>query len=54
MSGGVILIINKGIYTVGSETFARGIGKGYAYLGRTMLKIDSCTKPVIIKAMELL
>lgn len=49
ISGGLTLIINKGSYRVGSEIFARGTGKGYAYSGQTMLHLTGCTKPVIIE-----
>ncbi|HVF80664.1 MAG TPA: hypothetical protein VM884_01980 [Flavisolibacter sp.] len=52
LSGGVTLMINKGSYTVGSETFARGRGKGYAYFGQKMLTLTGCTKPVVIEGSE--
>jgi hypothetical protein len=46
--GGVILIIDKGTYTVGAETFAGGQNKGFSYRGESLLKIEGCTKPVVI------
>ncbi|HUC83266.1 MAG TPA: right-handed parallel beta-helix repeat-containing protein [Flavisolibacter sp.] len=47
--GDVVLIINKGAYTVGAETFAGAEGKGYSYRGESLLKIEGCTKPVVIE-----
>ncbi|RYZ24933.1 MAG: hypothetical protein EOO10_19570 [Chitinophagaceae bacterium] len=46
--GGVILIIDNGNYIVGRESFAGASGKGFSYMGEPMLKIDSCTQPVLI------
>lgn len=46
--GGFVLIIDKGVYTVGGETFAGAAGKGYSYQGKSMLKLEGCTKPVVI------
>lgn len=46
--GDIVLIINKGTYTVGAEVFAGASGKGYSYQGQPMLKINGCTKPVVI------
>lgn len=46
--GDVILIIDKGNYTVGAESFAGGQNKGYAFRGESLLKIEGCTKPVVI------
>lgn len=47
--GGVELIFDKGQYSIGEETFAKGVGKGYAYQGQIMLRIEGCTKPVVIQ-----
>jgi|GEM_PF-4416106 len=46
--GGLVLIIDKGNYMVGGETFAGASGKGYSYQGKSMLKLEGCTKPVVI------
>lgn len=46
--GGVTLIINKGTYRIGGETFAGATGKGFAYRGESMLQLTGCTKPVVI------
>ena len=48
-SGGIKLVINKGLYKVGGEKAADAISKGYAFLGQSLLKLTDCTKPVIIE-----
>ncbi|HEX8378563.1 MAG TPA: right-handed parallel beta-helix repeat-containing protein [Pedobacter sp.] len=49
LGGGVTLIFEKGIYTVGNEKLAGNSGKGFAYLGDTLLKFSGCTKPVVLE-----
>lgn len=47
-SDGGKLIIPKGVYIVGKQTFAGATGKGYSYTGENILRIDGCDNPVII------
>lgn len=49
LSGGVTLIFDKGLYTVGSEKLAGKTGKGFAYAADTLLKLTGCTKPIVIE-----
>lgn len=48
-SGGVRLIIDKGLYKVGRERRADSAGRGYAFRGETLLKIAGCKNPVVIE-----
>ena len=47
-AGGGCLVIPKGSYTVGKQTFAGATGLGYAYLASYIIRIANCTKPVLI------
>ncbi len=49
LGGGVTLVINKGFYRAGKEAFAGVTGKGYSYMGESMMKISGCSKPVVIE-----
>jgi hypothetical protein len=46
---GGILEIPNGLYNVGKQTFAGQTGLGYAYRSSLMIRIDSCTQPVVIR-----
>ena len=46
--GDVILLIDQGNYTVGAESLAGAQNKGYSYKGESLLKLEGCTKPVVI------
>ncbi|GAA4727995.1 hypothetical protein [Flavisolibacter ginsenosidimutans] len=48
LSGGITLHIEKGNYTVGTESFAGTKGKGYSYIGQRLLNLHGCTKPVVV------
>lgn len=48
-AGGGRIVIPKGVYIVGKQTFANGAGKGYAYLRTDFFFIKDCTKPVIVE-----
>lgn len=43
------LVIPRGTYTVGEQTFAGATGLGYSYRGVAIIKIQNCTKPVVIE-----
>jgi hypothetical protein len=43
------LVTPKGTYTVGKQTFAGATGLGYSYQGSAIIKIENCTKPVVIE-----
>lgn len=47
--GGGKIVIPAGTYIVGQQTFAGAFGKGYAYQAAKILKIENCTKPVVIQ-----
>jgi len=49
MSGGVTLVIEKGSYLVGKESFAAARKKGYSYLGELLFTFKNCTKPIVIE-----
>lgn len=48
-AGGGKLVIPKGLYTVGKQTFAGATGLGYAYQGVNVIDIQNCTSPVVIQ-----
>lgn len=48
-AGGGTLVIPSGVYIVGKQTFAGATGLGYSYLAANIIKIQNCTKPVIIE-----
>ncbi len=48
-SGGITLVIDKGLYKVGSEKRADTVSKGYAFLAQALLKISNCKNPVVIE-----
>ena len=47
--GGGRLVVSGGTYNVGKQTFAAGSGKGYSYLASPIIKINGCSKPVIVE-----
>ena len=43
------LVIPFGTYTVGKQTFAGATGKGYSYQAARILRIENCTKPLVVE-----
>lgn len=43
------LVIPSGTYIVGRQTFAGAGGLGYAYRPADIIKIENCTKPVVVE-----
>jgi len=47
--GGGKLVIPRGTYVVGKQTFAGATGKGYSYQSSPIINIVNCVNPVIIE-----
>ncbi len=47
--GGATIVIPRGTYQVGKQTFAGATGKGYAYRSEPILYINGCTRPIVIE-----
>ena len=45
------LVIPGGTYVVGKQDFAGRVGLGYAYQPRPIIKIEGCSKPVIVESL---
>lgn len=48
-AGGGELIIPRGTYIIGKQTFAGAFGKGYSYKASKVISITACTSPVVIR-----
>lgn len=47
--GGGKLVIPAGTYMVGRQTLAGATGQGFAWLPEQMLRVQNCTRPVVIE-----